>query len=1045
MKTDQTISRNLESANPYGFDRLRKEGIEISQDLSGMGWTDYNYHDPGVTILEQVCFGLTDLIYRTKFDVADYLCNEGGEIDTATLGLHSPQDVFFSRPSTTIDYQKALLDMSRDINDIHLFSNTAGSQGGGYGLYQVRVRKSPEKSGMSIDAALLMEQTSSNFHSIRNLCEDLGEIKVIEELDCYLEAEISIKPGYRVANVLAEVFYVASTELTKGIDYQPFSERLSKGDPLDETFRGPFTKNGLVDDLQVVHTDEFKDKQLLESAILSASRGIAGVEYVASLRLRANEQGAEKGNIPDTCKYRLIEPSDPVDFKGLLVKSSGHQANFAFDEFKAQFETLKFASSSKSYKLEDDQVLSNPPKGNYRNLASYQSVQNQFPQTYGINQFGVPDSYSAERKAQALQLKSYLLLFEQIMSNYLANLGSIRQIFSVKSDGESTYYSGVLNNKEISSLDKVYPTNAETILDNILGKIDNFVNRKSRLLDYLLALYGEEFSQDQLRNFNYYYSSEELERFIIVNKIRLLNRIKFASGDRGAAANIATSRSIFLDTPEHITAVTKRLENVSGIQYRVSIFLGFRYLTPRSLVREIFRHDLTLLPHDKYLQKDSSKLDFYSSRENKYVRLAGELSRKTGEQSERDKRSYRLYRDKYTEIQPLSNGLLSESILRGGVRDANYFYDEESDALTLELDEQGDAKNGSGVRETLITGIGSERTAEQRRILRCFLSHINNECEGMHVLEHILLRPSDFLSQGHELKNKYANRISVILPAWTARCNNPQFRSFAENLIRDNCPAHIRPEIYWLSFSGMCEYEVLQDRWSELLQSKPQSDEFDVASRSLMRFLELQRTKEGLFGSNTGGLVQLKEELITSLSRYIGRLEARREELNLCVRRITDEEQTYLRNIELLKAGLNKFRVRTVEHMRLTPLDYELDEADWDFHISSVSVILPKLRALEITSEQNSHFDEVKVIVEKSIRSSIDSALAVHFHWLVPADMDIFQTQYTNWHRLRYDAEVESGEGLAIASTLRSTLKKLIAATESTGDIHNWTSVLGEQ
>ncbi len=38
------------------FSSLRQEGIALVQALSGGTWTDYNLHDPGVTILEALCY-----------------------------------------------------------------------------------------------------------------------------------------------------------------------------------------------------------------------------------------------------------------------------------------------------------------------------------------------------------------------------------------------------------------------------------------------------------------------------------------------------------------------------------------------------------------------------------------------------------------------------------------------------------------------------------------------------------------------------------------------------------------------------------------------------------------------------------------------------------------------------------------------------------------------------------------------------------------------------------------------------------------------------
>ncbi|MEM6726783.1 MAG: hypothetical protein AAF598_22285, partial [Bacteroidota bacterium] len=66
---EDPISIPQETVLPKGQDYafLRAEGIRLAQQLSGKIWTDYNHHDPGVTLLEQLCYALTDLGYRTDF------------------------------------------------------------------------------------------------------------------------------------------------------------------------------------------------------------------------------------------------------------------------------------------------------------------------------------------------------------------------------------------------------------------------------------------------------------------------------------------------------------------------------------------------------------------------------------------------------------------------------------------------------------------------------------------------------------------------------------------------------------------------------------------------------------------------------------------------------------------------------------------------------------------------------------------------------------------------------------------------------------------
>ena len=53
--------------------RLRREGIGFIEKMGSVLWTDYNTHDPGITILEALCYAITDLAYRTGWDIKDIL------------------------------------------------------------------------------------------------------------------------------------------------------------------------------------------------------------------------------------------------------------------------------------------------------------------------------------------------------------------------------------------------------------------------------------------------------------------------------------------------------------------------------------------------------------------------------------------------------------------------------------------------------------------------------------------------------------------------------------------------------------------------------------------------------------------------------------------------------------------------------------------------------------------------------------------------------------------------------------------------------------
>ena len=71
MAESLTISNEPLEHLGMDFARLRQEGIQSLERLAGTIWTDYNTHDPGITILEVLCYGITDLSYRLSFEMKD--------------------------------------------------------------------------------------------------------------------------------------------------------------------------------------------------------------------------------------------------------------------------------------------------------------------------------------------------------------------------------------------------------------------------------------------------------------------------------------------------------------------------------------------------------------------------------------------------------------------------------------------------------------------------------------------------------------------------------------------------------------------------------------------------------------------------------------------------------------------------------------------------------------------------------------------------------------------------------------------------------------
>src|SRR6188768_1708019 len=92
------------------FEKLRREGMDYIGELSGKIWTDHNAHDPGITILETLCYALLDLGYRSSLSPAD-LFSRDPEDKSDDDNFLTPARLLGNNPLTILDYRKLLVDI----------------------------------------------------------------------------------------------------------------------------------------------------------------------------------------------------------------------------------------------------------------------------------------------------------------------------------------------------------------------------------------------------------------------------------------------------------------------------------------------------------------------------------------------------------------------------------------------------------------------------------------------------------------------------------------------------------------------------------------------------------------------------------------------------------------------------------------------------------------------------------------------------------------------------------------------------------------------
>ena len=107
-KSSINIPENIEDVSNIYF--LKEKGIETLQELTGKNWTDYNVHDPGITILEIVCFALTELGYRSGYPIENLFAPKSNDKNLQSSNF-APHDILVSGAITNLDYRKIVLDI----------------------------------------------------------------------------------------------------------------------------------------------------------------------------------------------------------------------------------------------------------------------------------------------------------------------------------------------------------------------------------------------------------------------------------------------------------------------------------------------------------------------------------------------------------------------------------------------------------------------------------------------------------------------------------------------------------------------------------------------------------------------------------------------------------------------------------------------------------------------------------------------------------------------------------------------------------------------
>ncbi len=539
MTTPRSISRNPLEAHSLQYAYLLAKGLAAAQRYSGGIWTDYNHHDPGVTLLEQLCYALTDLAYRTHLDISDILFHQGNKALVAQQNLFlQPHDIYPNDPVTELDFRRLIIDRVKKVKNAWVIP--VGDHPAGYkGLIRILVQCAMDLDDSSRNS--IQEEVAELFHEHRQLCQDLDSVVLLKEEVLEFSGKIHLAPDAIGEQVMARIFHAVEHYINPDVNFDNPFELIRQGRSPQEVFEGPKPIYGYISP----HDLKPKVTTLYVSRIRDILLKIPGIQDIEDFTIY--QSGVKVlGNI-----IKIAEDAFPVLFNDF---DAWQQRCYQLEFFK---EKIRYDIDGQSLKQLYDALISADlssylRKIHYRGVnyggrfseaefKAYYSIQHELPDNYGLGLNGLPPGADLKRLAQRKQLKAYLLFFEQIMADYLAQLALSAKVFSIDDALEHTYFTQAP--EDIPDLVAVLRNPVSQYGENIKLLSEDpktFFERRSRVLDHLLARFGERFSADILRKFLIETTPaewEEVEKYLLRARIRLLKEYADLSRQRGTAFN----------------------------------------------------------------------------------------------------------------------------------------------------------------------------------------------------------------------------------------------------------------------------------------------------------------------------------------------------------------------------------------------------------------------------------------------------------------------------------------------------------------------------
>ena len=806
---EESLAKDWNDRADLGLDYelMRQQVIEWVQALAGDRWTNYNESDPGVTIIEQLCYALTELCFQAEMPVSKLLAStQTLRIELNKQGLYAAQDILPGPALSLLDQRRWLLDQLPDVANIWLtpIEIPSASVPGTYQIDVLPIDKQVAACSCQApdpgEKQRLEQAVRASFSALRNLGEDVGIVNVLTPLPVEITASLQINDKVHPDEIVAELMFQLGLLLTPEPRRHSLEDRLKLGLTTSEIFQGPPLQSGFIADDQL---DPFPT-ELKWSDVEELIASLSGVLKVDKLTIKLDskhilEEGYSFQSVSGTYLRLVVDILAASPPFTLLQDGNSVACN------SARIQRLlerRWHDHRRKYNLElSSELAFTVPVASPGELGDYSSILNLFPAVYGMRADVIDLEASPKRQGQIKQLKGYLMIFDQLMADFMAQLAFLPKLFSPAAGDQFTYAHRSLRNVPgcdvnllVSDYDKRHQLLAK--------RLDRREQRQSLILDFFLSIYGQRLLPGSTSESSSKQGKEAVEQ-VLEAKQKLLDNLVGFSRQRGAGVDYCKTEDL---------AVPTQLERRCLLELQVRREAKEQGPKPILVSSEQATFG-RLLPTDRAVLVQRS-----------YLPLDGLMARLSEPEGPEQM------------LNPLRGELVAAELWPALADPSRY--------------RVGQGESGSGVDLVCLDQVGGcwwlggfDQARQAHGYAHRLLQLAGGHAEAIHLIEWVLLRHALELPKAENLNpGLFQFRISAVLPLRKDRENSSLHIMEAQkqsltNLLRPHIPAHLELQVHLLSSLRWRRFLDLRSVWLKSLEGDDPVAK-SVASRRLVLLLQ---------------------------------------------------------------------------------------------------------------------------------------------------------------------------------------------------------------